>query len=669
MKTHSRTIFIFMLLIIFQHPSSHLTAQEVQDEDILESQEEINEQSDLIELLETLRAHPIDLNRADLRQLQQIPWLNSVEAKAILTYRNEIGGFKSVAALAEVPGISPQRLENIWEFVTVGAEVSRGKVFSLRQRSRYKQRLEKSVGFQDGTYPNSPGKLYNRLDLALAGNWEGTLLLEKDSGEKHWNDLSIFYLRLNHNPLNSQILIGNFAVESGQGLVLWGTSGFSKGIDPIAPVKKRPGGLKPYTSVDENAAFYGLAYQAQTNALTWLAFISKNKLDATISGTDEVSGFYETGLHRTQLEIAKQDQAEEQIFGGRIQFEHQQHFTLGATAYRSKYQPELWNPDFERGYFAFRGVENRVMGIDFDVYYEKLNLFGELAQSQNGKNGAICGGLFLFESFQYAVLYRQYAKDFQSLHGSGFSRLADIPQNETGIYSGLRVDLFSNTQLSVFYDFYKFPWRRYFQEMPSQGEDFSLAIAHKPVRSFTIKFRWRYKVDDEMVDYTNQYQLEKTGLMPIKRHYFRLHLDYRLSARFLFRNRIETCRIDYPLCENSACLGTNKESGIILYQDVKYLIMKMFTLQGRVCFFDTDSFRSRIYVYENDVPGTMNNRMFVGKGTYWYSLLSYRVGDNLKVHLKYSNLYFDDKQQSGSGSDLINSDTLRDVSIQLEFKF
>jgi len=655
---------IFLFFLIFQTTLS--VSQELQEEDILENQEELDDQSDLIELLEFLKINPLDLNRTDLQQLQQIPQLTPVEARAIIDYRDQMGGFKSVDDLKNIPGFSSGTFHAIRDYITIiPLKSDKGRI-QLRSRTRLKQRIEKAEGFKSGIYPNSPEKFYNRFDMKAFEKIDATFLIEKDSGENQWNDLALFYLRLHALPWNTQILLGNYSLEVGQGLVLWGPTGYSKGIDPITPAKRRPRNLKPYTSVNENAAFYGMAVQTQTKWIDCLAFISQNKLDATVADDTVTSSIYTSGLHRTSTELEKKDRLTEKIIGARCQFHWQNYVRLGTTAYRSIYNQYISSYDWLRQRFAFQGKQNRLIAFDFDIYYEHINLFSEVAQSQNGKTGVVSGAIINVGELAYSILYRNYDKAFLSLHGHGCFRLSGSPQNETGIFTGLRYRLFHTTDVTFYYDWYKFPWRRYYQEMPSQGEDFSLNLTQRLSQNWTLRLRWRAKIEDESVEIVNRYGIEKKPLVAYRRRSIRFQMDYRISAWFLFRNRIEKCWVDYL---GSEIWALPDNSGIILYQDTKYMPTPKLSIQGRLCFFDTDSYKSRIYVFENDLPGTINNRMFVGRGTYWYILFSYNYLNRIRIHLKYSSLYKDDDHQFGSGSDSVISDTLHDLAIQIETRF
>ena len=64
-------------------------------------------------------AWPVDLNTADLEQLDTLPGVGPVTAQAILDYREENGPFQSVDDLVNVYGIGEKTVENLREYVVV----------------------------------------------------------------------------------------------------------------------------------------------------------------------------------------------------------------------------------------------------------------------------------------------------------------------------------------------------------------------------------------------------------------------------------------------------------------------------------------------------------------------------------------------------------------------
>ncbi len=65
-------------------------------------------------------AKPIDLNTATLSQLEELPGVGPVTAKAILDFRAKSGPFRRVEDLLSVHRISEKRLAKLRPYVTVG---------------------------------------------------------------------------------------------------------------------------------------------------------------------------------------------------------------------------------------------------------------------------------------------------------------------------------------------------------------------------------------------------------------------------------------------------------------------------------------------------------------------------------------------------------------------
>ena len=70
---------------------------------------------------------PIDLNTADVYELQRLPGIGEKRAQDIVAYREEHGPFGTVDELDNVSGIGPGILEGLREYASVGAEEESGE--------------------------------------------------------------------------------------------------------------------------------------------------------------------------------------------------------------------------------------------------------------------------------------------------------------------------------------------------------------------------------------------------------------------------------------------------------------------------------------------------------------------------------------------------------------
>ena len=65
-------------------------------------------------------AHPIDLNTATAKELEQLPGVGPTTAKAIVDFRSKGGRFRRVTDLLVIRGISEAKLKKMRPYITVG---------------------------------------------------------------------------------------------------------------------------------------------------------------------------------------------------------------------------------------------------------------------------------------------------------------------------------------------------------------------------------------------------------------------------------------------------------------------------------------------------------------------------------------------------------------------
>ena len=94
-----------------------------------------------------------------------------------------------------------------------------------------------------------------------------------------------------------------------------------------------------------------------------------------------------------------------------------------------------------------------------------------------------------------------------------------------------------------------------------------------------------------------------------------------------------------------------------------------FSILSRFTVFDTESYESRIYTYEQDLTGAYSIPSFSGKGSKVIFLIKYKMNKSTKLSFKIGHLVYDDRKIIGSGHDEISGDTKTEVKWQCVFKF
>jgi hypothetical protein len=385
------------------------------------------------------------------------------------------------------------------------------------------------------------------------------------------------------------------------------------------------------------------------------AFISRRSLAGSLNTGDTISSFYEAGLFRTESELTKSGAANERLIGGRLQFSSTGEWNIGATYYHSSFDKMIAS---ERT-FEFAGTEASVAGLDGSFQFKRLLLFGELARSKNGGTAGIVGvNLRVGPKASVAVGYRDYSPQFNSLHANGFGERDDT-KNERGMYVGLQVPVTRWIKFSGYVDQFKFPWRTFSNPVPTSGLDIFTEADPSITSKLKVLVRFKSKMTEGSESLVDEYARDIRTIVDRTQRNIRLTATYQLTRQLRVRGRLEVTDVDYRLLNRM-------EQGNLFYQDIRYKSDGGVSVEARLIFFDSDSFDSRLYEFENDLRGVFSNPALFGKGRRWYILFRYKLPDIFTVSAKYSETQKRWCHKLGSGSSEILGDVDNRFSVQME---
>ena len=112
------SFLLFNKSIFSQTDSTTVNSEDAVDDLLQESTEEIDNDQ-LYEVFDELSRNPINLNKADITDLQKIPFIDLATAKAIIAYRDKYGTFFSVNELYSIKVLNDELVKKIVPFVTV----------------------------------------------------------------------------------------------------------------------------------------------------------------------------------------------------------------------------------------------------------------------------------------------------------------------------------------------------------------------------------------------------------------------------------------------------------------------------------------------------------------------------------------------------------------------
>ncbi len=637
--------------------------------------------------------HPLNLNRAGLNDLEELGVLTSIQINNLLAHVENNGKLMTLEELQTVEGFDLEVIKLILPFVKVSTDVDSPQL-ALKELIkngesqlfiRYTTILEQKEGFSPTTdsalaaspnsrYAGDASKVYTRYRYKYGRHLSFGITAEKDAGEQFFEgaqkngfDYYSAHFFLRNQGKIKQLAIGDYQAQFGQGLTYWSGRAFGKSAD-IMLIKRSAQGLKPYASVDESLFLRGGGVTFQFGKIEATAFYSYNSVDGNIDLTDSTSADQEvlaitsvqqTGLHRTANEIEDKDAIIQQQMGGHVSYKTRR-LNIGVTGINSNLNTEF-NPNLQT-YSQFRNSDNNQtkLGADYNWIYKNFNFFGEYSKSIDAGSAFVSGALVTLDPrLSVAVLYRDYQRNFQPIASAGIGE-GSVNENEKGLYMGFIAKPARKFTLSAYYDQFTFPWLKFGINAPSKGYQYLAQLTYKPSKKMEmyVRVRERDKQENTAVDLNEGIDY----LVHEKQTNYRYHFSYTISESFKIKGRVELVNYDK---EESPF-----EVGYLVYQDIIYKPKSSpFSFSFRYGIFDTESFNSRIYAYENDVLYSFSIPAYSNRGTRTYLTMRYKVMRGIDIWLRYALTYYDNLDVISSGLEEIQGNHKQEIKAQVRFKF
>ena len=691
---HSRFRWARWVLIL-TFPLSNVCAQEKTYDEALETlledlfnpQDEDTDYEAQYELLAQWYAQPINLNEATADDLRQFYVLSERQISNLLRQRELYGDFLTVNELSYVPGWDRVTIRRILPFVTVAPRPLRPPTWRERLAdadhlfiARHETTLERKSGYlradtlAEGSdlshYRGSPHKLYARWQMSRRNDFSAGVTIEKDAGETlgwrptagHYGaDYHAAHVQVENQGRLRQLTVGDYRVQTGQGLLFGSGFAVGKGAEPVRTVVQTQNTVRPHTATTENGFFRGAAatvsLPAARHALELTMLASYQRLDGRV---DSLSGRFEalqtTGLHRTESERSSQDQVGERVLGASLLFrDAARRWQAGLNFVHTRFGHHWQRPDQLRNRHEFAGRENQAAGAFFNYRSHPVHVFGEVARSASGGVGAVGGTtVYLSSVAELAVLLRHYSPDFHAFYGNAFSE-GTRSINERGVYWGLKLQPWRRLTVASYYDRFHFPWLRYRVDAPSDGYEFFTRLSYpfNPRTEAWVQYRQEGKAINVDED-----SLAMRLVLPGVKRSLAAHLTHHLSDRFRLRTRAQ---------HSTYALNGRTTTGFAVAQDASMTLGK-WKADTRFALFDTD-FVNRQYVYENDVLYAFAIPAYSGSGVRNYLLIRYRASRHVSLWAKVARTTFYDRDEVGTGLETIDGNHRTDVKFQVVVKW
>jgi len=602
-----------------QNFEQYLTNLDVDNENIQLYTDQISE----------LYNSPVDINKTDFKELILLNILSEPQALEITEYRNQNGPIMSVYELQILPSIDKRTYDKILPFIKVKKHTRKITKLKESNTSGYSLlRSSKSFNIKNNnSYIGNSTNLLFKAKIQRNNSFRFGITLEKDTYEPLFfkKEPILFYsgfiqYKTDSGPIRN-IIIGDYKIQFGQGLMLSGGFNQGKGVEPINTIFNSKNVALPYSSTLENNFMRGLYVTLAKRKVSYSFFLSGLSNHARLNelNPNYYISINNSGLFRTVKEIATKNTLFEKSMGSMISLNQSQKLKIGFAIMNInrtlKHSPDLNSYN----QFKINKQNNLSSSLSFQSTFSNTTLFGEFVVNSGFHKAGIIGIIQSFKpKLDFSLVYRNYEKSYHSSFANALSESSEIA-NESGLYLGMKFYINQNHQILFYYDIFKFPWLKYQLDMPGSGDEFSIRYKGELTEntSLTIGLKSEKKTS------TSQ-DGRNINVENAENSKFLIALIHKPKKVFETKSTINF---------NKTKIAGHESSGFGISQDVK-LNLGNTKLTFRYALIDSRSFDSRIYMYENDVLYASSFPFYYGIGKVAYLVAKQKIFKGFDLWIK-----------------------------------
>ena len=622
---------------------------------------------EVYDILSEWSEHPINLNQATREELELLPFLSSQQIEQLLMYIDRYGQMRSIGELQMLTSLDAECRQLLRHFVYVGEpkpKDNRLRLDSILLHDRQQLMLTGKIplyerqGFTDG-YLGYPYRHSLRYQLTYHDRVKLGLIGANDAGEpffagrnKMGYDHYSYYLQVKDIGMIENLCLGMYRVQMGMGLMM--NSGFYLGkLATLQSMGRSTATLRPYTSRSNIGYLQGAAATIRLHKIWQLtAFASYRPLDATLNKNNSAQTLLTSTYHRTETEMGKKNNTHETDFGGSLGYRHGTLYARANVLYTHfdrPLAPQKENTPYRR--YAAEGYDFMNASFDYGYTNAYLSFSGETALNQEGAFATIHQLSYRFsQELNMMLLHRYYDKRYTAHHAQSFSEGSGV-QNEHGIYVGLTWQPSRKYNFSWYADYAHFPYLRYQVSLPSDA--FDTMILTRILFNDTWRLEGRYRLHIRQRD-----NADKTYLINRTEHRARLRLSCDLPIGLSLQTQADGIYVDFK----------EQEKGWLVSQQITYQWQWLQCI-GKISYFHTDSYESRLYQYERSMLYDYSTQMLYGKGIRYSLLARMDISRKLILMAKIGITDYFDRSTISSGLQAINGSSMADIDLQLRWKF
>lgn len=619
---------------------------------------------DTYDMLADLAAHKMNVNTATREDLERLPFLTEGQVMDIMEYADRYGPLRSVAELSLVRSLDVVRCRLLSFFVYAGERhVQEGgpRLDSLLSHGHHELTAAVRIPFYDRRgdrdgYLGPKYKHWLRYRFGSGRRLEAGITASQDAGEpffagrnKAGYDFYSFYVVARDMGRLRTVAAGRFKARMGMGLVMNSDYSFGKSF-ALSSLSHTGNTLRAHSSRTEANYLQGVgATVALSRHAELTALVSHRLIDATLNAdSTTVKTILTTGYHRTESEMERRRNTSQTTAATSLALRYGGvHVALqGVVAtFGRRLLPDT-SAVFRRHYPMGRTFANGSLSYSYSS--PRLTVAGETATGSSG-------GLATLNTVQLSplaeltltLIQRYYSYRYNAIHASSFSDGGSI-NNEHGLYAGITWAASPSLRLSAYTDYARSPWPRYQVCLPSTSWDNVLSAVYMR-GAFSLSARYRLRMRQRDDDH-------HAALVDRNEHRARLAVTWRRTGWY------STTQADMSV------YSSDGQSRGWMVSQICGLSWRRLMADAMVAYFDTDSYDSRVYMYERGLLYAFSFPVLYGEGIRYAVRLRCDVSPALMLMAKYSVTDWFDRSHTGSGLQQVDRSSTPVAELQLRWR-
>ena len=622
---------------------------------------EAAEWEDTYEMLCELELNPLNLNTATREELEALPFLSAQQVEGIMEYLYRYGSMKSMNELRMIRSLDHVQIDLLRYFCYVDekpAETTYPRLNDILKYGRHELMANVRVPFYErqgdrSGYLGYPYRHWLRYQFSyhdyvrLGGGGS------QDAGEPFFAnrnmtgyDFYSYYLQLKHLGRLENLVVGKYKLSVGMGLVANNSFGMGK-LAMLQQLGRSTNTVRPHASRSQSGYFQGVAATLRLSPLWQLtAFASYRSIDATLNDDGSMRTILTDGYHRTPAEMEKKSNAHATDAGAHVGYRWNG-LHAGATALYTRFDRQL-RPQtstlYRRNYPQGNDFLN--LSADYGYLHHRFALNGETAVNRDGALATINSlSLNVDDGLNVLLLQRFFSYRYTALYARTVTEGSRV-QNESAAYFGLTWQPSPRLRLQAYTDYAYFAWARYQVSQSSYAWDNLITATYKQGQ-WTAVARYRLHLRQKDND-------TKTALINQTEHRGRLALSWQSDGLW-------TCSTQ------ADAVSTIGERGYMLTQSANYQ-WRILKLSGMAGYFHTDSYASRLYVYERGPLYSFSFPAYYGEGVRLSLMTQIAISQHLSFTAKLGLTRYFDRETIGSDLQQIDGPVQTDLDLQMRWR-